>query len=383
MATEDHIKHLLARYQSDKYTKAEYEELLDYFGIEGNEAEAEQLLYEAIQSDEVRMEVSQDRMEQVMERAGKRLQQRINGRRSPTLIRKILAYAAAVFLILSFSLYFYNNKMSQQADTLTSIYGDDVLPGGNHAYITLSDGRRIALDSSRNTLTATVDGLAYADGEQIVAGNSVEYATISTPTGGSYQMVLPDGTRAWLNAASSLKYPLYFASKDRTVAIEGEVYLEVATDQSKPFVIESDGQHIEVLGTALNIRNYEQRSITTLVHGKIALTNNGTKERITMRPGDQALLTDGKMRVAKVDPTYYSMWKDGIILNKDATLQETCHELARWYGVNFIFPSGFNNDELALNSINRNEKLSSVLAALANTYQVNFEIRGKEVYIIR
>lgn len=381
MATEKHIQILLDKYLNDTYTPEDYQKLLDYFGIEGNETDTEQLLYNAIISETMGAQVSQERMEKVMDNAKSRLQQRIN-KRPPTSIRSILPYAAAIFFIVSSAIYWFNSRVPKQVDSLTSIYGDDVLPGGNHAYITLSDGRRIELDSSKSSLTAFDNRLTYADGEEILAATGVDYATISTPIGGEYQMTLPDGTKAWLNAQSSLKYPLRFDNRERQIEIEGEVYLDVAPDKNRPFLVISGSQHIQVLGTAFNLRNYEgMPTVTTLVYGKISLVLTGSKEQVILQPGKQAILSNDNIQVSDVDPSDYTAWLDGIILNKDATLKEISQELERWYGVTVHFPKNFNNNERAVISIDRKEKLSAVLTALENTYQVQFSIAGKEVVI--
>lgn len=383
MAAQQHITHLLDKYLNNSHTPAEYQELLAYFDIAAHEAEAEALLYKAIAAIESYPAVSSERMERVTSNAFDTLQERIGRTHQPSLIRRLLPYAAAAILIfLSIGVYRYVQQ-SKLSDTpvLTSEFGGDVLPGGNRAYITLSDGRRIALDSTQSGLSSSNGKHVYADGAELLNSSDAEYATVSTPIGGEYQVTLPDGTRAWLNANSSIKYPTAFVGGERRVEITGEVYLEVASDKTKPFIVESQGQEIKVLGTAFNIRSYTASTITTLVHGNIALTPSGSHQQTVLTPGMQAIQSGAGVRVKEVDAMDYTAWRDGIILNKDASLQEICQELERWYGVHFIFPAGFDNSERAIISIDRNEKLSSFLAALRNSYRVDFEIRGKEVLV--
>lgn len=382
MAAQQHITHLLDKYLDNSHTPDEYQELLAYFGITAHEAEAEALLYKAIASIESYPAVSSERMERVTSNAFHSLQQRIGRTHQPSLIRRLMPYAAAILVFLSVGIYWYiQQKESIDTPVLTSEFGDDALPGGNRAYITLSDGRRIALDSTQSGLSSSNGKHVYADGAELLNSSDAEYATVSTPVGGEYEVTLPDGTHAWLNANSSLKYPTAFVGAERRVETTGEVYLEVASDKAKPFIVQSQGQQIQVLGTAFNIRSYATSTITTLVHGKIALTPSGSNKQTVLTPGDQAVLSGTSLRVSDVDPMDYTAWRDGIILNKDASLQEICQELERWYGVRFIFPVGFDNSERAIISINRNEKLSSFLAALRNSYRVAFEIKGKEVYV--
>ncbi|SKC10637.1 FecR family protein [Sphingobacterium nematocida] len=383
MAAQQHITHLLDKYLDNSHTPADYQELLAYFDIAAHETEAEALLYKAIGAIESYPSVSTERMERVTSNAFDTLQQRIGRTHQPSLIRRLLPYAAAaILLFLSVGIYWYIQQNEFiTTPVLTSEFGDDALPGGNRAYITLSDGRRIALDSTQSGLSSSNGKHVYADGAELLNSSDAEYATVSTPIGGEYEVTLPDGTRAWLNANSSLKYPTEFVGGERRVETTGEVYLEVASNKAKPFIVQSQGQEIRVLGTAFNIRSYKASTITTLVHGKIALTPSGTNKQTVLTPGNQAVLSGTGLRVSDVDPMDYTAWRDGIILNKDASLQEICQELERWYGVRFIFPVGFDNSERAIISIDRNEKLSSFLAALRNSYRVAFEIKGKEVYV--
>ena len=381
MAAQQHIQTLLDKYLSNSHTPAEYQELLAYFDIaQGDEAEA--ILYAAIAAIEAYPAVSSERMERVTSNAFHSLQQRIGKARQPSLIRRLLPYAAAVLVFLSVGIYWYvqQNEFSNPP-ILTSQFGGDVLPGGNRAYITLSDGRRVALDSTQSGLNSSNGKHVYADGAELIGSSDAEFATVSTPVGGQYQVTLPDGTQAWLNAQSSITYPTAFAGAERKVETSGEVYLEVAPDQAKPFIVQSQGQQIRVLGTAFNIRSYSSSIITTLVHGKIALTPSGSNKHTLLTPGMQAIQSGAGVQVKEVDPMDYTAWRDGIILNKDASLQEICQELERWYGVRFIYPAGYDNSERAIISIDRNEKLSSFLAALRNAYRVEFEIKGKEVFV--
>src|SRR5690606_4907148 len=127
---------------------------------------------------------------------------------------------------------------------------------------------------------------------------------------------LSDGTRAWLNANSSITYPTAFVGGERRVETTGEVYLEVVSDKAKPCIVQSQGQEIQVLGTAFNIRSYTASTITTLVHGKIALTPSGSHQQTVLTPGMQATQSGAGVRVKEVDAMDYTAWRDGIILNK-------------------------------------------------------------------
>lgn len=378
------IKTLYQKFLAKQCSREEAETLLQYFREQPDSEQIIALIQSELERTEDLSYTKED--SEALARNKFRLKKAILGEADRPNKHRILRWlpyaAAAVLLIISINAITYfilkDRKAGQQ---LSSQYGGDALPGGNRAYLTLSDGRRMELDSSHAAIHSVDGKLLYADGAELMAGSIAAYATVVTPIGGEYEVILPDGTKAWLNAASSIKYPIRFTEKERSIEVQGEVYLEVASDKQKPFKVHTSGQQIEVLGTAFNIRSYGTDVLTTLVEGKIALTNQFSKERVTLKPGQQATVNEGKTVIANVEPNDYTAWKEGVILNREGTLLETCTELERWYGVKFIFPAGFKNNDFAFNNIDRNEMLSSVLAALENSYQVKFEIKGKEVFV--
>ncbi|OJV54242.1 MAG: hypothetical protein BGO31_12895 [Bacteroidetes bacterium 43-16] len=316
--------------------------------------------------------------------APKALERVLARHRKNTGAKRIRTYwyaAASILVLFTTGLFYYLNTTKTIPTELVSAYGDDVQPGGNNAYITLSDGQRIELDSMQSGVI-TLDGKhTYADGTEIHSSSGSENATIHTPVGGEYQLQLPDGTKAWLNAASSLSYPVRFTGNERKIAITGEVYLEVSPNKAKPFIVESEGQQIEVLGTEFNVRHYGTQTITTLLQGKIALTNEKANKRSVLIPGQQAMVSVEATKIQTVDPHNYIAWKDGFILVQNANLDQVCEELERWYGVKFFQSDGFHNKERAFISFDRNVLLSTVLLSLEKTYGVQFSVKGKEVYV--
>lgn len=300
----------------------------------------------------------------------------------PVKLRRLwLPYAAAILLALTFGGYWYISRPPSGKLPNSASIRHDITPGGNRAYISLSNGQRIALDSTQSSLSSLDGKHRYADGEELLDAAEADYATVSTPLGGTYQVTLPDGTKAWLNAESSVRYPIRFSGDERQVEITGEVYLEVARDKSHPFIVTSGTQRIEVLGTAFNVRTYGSTIITTLVHGKIALSNKSTHERVLLKPGDQASTTTGKIKITEVNPSEYTAWMGGLIYANDLSLMDFCQELERWYGVRFVFQPGYDNRETALISVDRREMLSTVLAALEKAYLVKLTLKGKEVHV--
>ena len=292
---------------------------------------------------------------------------------------KWCAVAASVILALSIGSWFYfkNSKFDQKQDLVT----EDVMPGKNRAVLTLSSGASINLDENHNQIAISSDGISYSDGKQISKSENIQFAKLQTPRGGTYAVQLPDGTHVWLNAGSELEYPLHFAGNTREVRLKGEGYFEVAHDKSHPFIVSTDLQKVKVLGTSFNIKAYTSNQATTLVTGRVAVSQQGSASEINIIPGQQSIIKNGNIQVSIVEVGDFTAWKEGMISGSSLGFDEIAKELERWYDIDFKLPSGFKNNEKAYFSVNRNEKLSSVLKALERTYGLHFQIKGKEVIV--
>lgn len=374
------IKQLYQKFLDKKCSREEVEYLFQYFRYQADSEKVRKLIQKQLDSDFLPLPSGADNL--VVGRNRERLQKVFLGtsRNRLYLVCIWSSVAAAILILLGVSLYLTPYHSSSDI-VLVSQFGEDVLPGGNNAYISFSDGQELELDSTQGGLVSKNGKHTYADGTRLFNSSQAEYATVHTPVGGQYRIVLPDGSKAWLNAASSLKYPLQFGTTRRYVETTGEVYFEVEEDPARPFIVKTGNQSIRVLGTAFNVRNYTTQYITTLMHGKIALEDRQSRKKVVLQPGEQSVLSGSNIILNHVDPLDYISWREGVITTKDATLKETCQELERWYAVRFIYPADFDNQELALNIMNREEKLSAVLEMLRSTYQVNFEIKGKEVFV--
>lgn len=285
-------------------------------------------------------------------------------------------YAAILLLIAGAVTYLYQATKPQQGISQKQPASNipEILPGGNKALLTLSDGSTIMLDSAANgalaqqgdTKVLKMDGgkLAYEGG---VAKGEVLYNTVTTPKQGFYQVDLPDGTRVWLNAASSLSFPVAFEKNKREVSVKGEAYFEVASNKNAPFSIKlPNGNLIEVLGTAFNINAYEDEKAirTTLLHGNISVSKN--TKLILSNPGEQAVIdnhTSALELVRNVDVEKVIAWKNGVFNFQGVGLEEVMRQLARWYDVNVVY-KGQVPDVRFFGKISRNVKLSSVIIAL-------------------
>src|SRR5690606_6443509 len=227
---------------------------------------------------------------------------RIGKIRRTRQLRTVAAIAAAILLFLFSGLFIYLSNPSgtgqigsDDKETLTKSE-EDISPGGKRAVLKLSDGRIIELDSLHSGIVSGPNGVQYTDGSQVwdgvmaavegpVGQKGIQDVVLSTPRGGNYEAILPDGSRVWLNAASSLVYPLTFSDEIREVELEGEAYFDITHNPSVPFVVKSNGQEIEVLGTEFNVSAYSDESVmrTTLVSGKIMVSDSQGTKRITLQ----------------------------------------------------------------------------------------------------
>ena len=263
---------------------------------------------------------------------------------------RVARYAAVFFgLCLGVWLYFRVQVSQPQESTLAAISMDTICPGYKQAYIELKSGERIALGNTGNKQEKRIEGIVLKeekDGVMILPGDSladkavaVEKSWIVVPRGGEYQLILPDGTKVWLNSASKLKYPVAFTGGQRKVFLEGEAYFEVAADTVHPFLVETSGMSVTVLGTGFNVMAYpeEMEAAVTLVHGKVGVQTDHRQQ--ILQPDEQYVYqtTTRRGTVRKVDVSQYVDWKDGILNFDSMPLEELTRRLGRWYDVDFFF----------------------------------------------
>ncbi len=297
---------------------------------------------------------------------------------------RIIWLTAAACLIAFLSVGYYIATIRNQGDqsmNITSQFGGEALPGSNRAILTLSNGKAVTLDDQSKGISNQAGKISYEGGKELLSLEDAQFGILKTPNGGQYKITLEDGTKVWLNASSSLEYPIKFQRNTREVKVSGEAYFEVAHNKNKPFVVSSKGQKIKVLGTSFNVRNYDGIEQTTLLTGKVSISTEIGNKHIQLIPGQQSIVSNGKPEVRNVDVGEFSSWKDGFFTGSSMSLQYLTKDIERWYDVQFVFPKDFNNSEKAYLHLNRNEKLSSILKALEHTYGVSFRIKGKEVIV--
>ncbi len=309
-------------------------------------------------------------------------------------IRRLVA--AAVLIGISFGTYFFIKNQKAKQPTVAVVQAKpDVAPGGNRAVLTLSNGSKIILDSAHNGLLATQRGsnviktdsgkLAYnmpvgKPNNNNSTPSEISYNTLSTPRGGQYQLSLPDGTKVWLNAASSIVYPTAFIGNERKVTITGEAYFEVTHNPAKPFIVSVNDMKVEVLGTHFNVNAYmDEKSInTTLLEGSVKIAD-GINTQI-IKPGQQIEVEGGQMNVNKnVDVDRVVAWKNGNFDFESADLRTILRQFSRWYDVDVIYEGEINNKKFFA-IVSRNTSLKNMLESLQD-FQLEYRIEGRKLYI--
>lgn len=283
----------------------------------------------------------------------------------------------------------YLNQPFVESKHVLSTNRNDIEPGGNKAILTLADGSVIILEDSKNGVLAQqgntevlkTDGkLAYNVSQS--SANKPMFNTISTQRGGQYQVVLPDGSKVWLNSVSSLRFPTFFNGNQRRVEITGEAYFEVAQNKEIPFVVSVNGAEIEVLGTHFNVNAYSDESIirTTLLEGSVKFAKDGNVA--ILNPGQQSQLSlNGNLKtINNVEVENVIAWKNGFFLFEASDFKTVSKQLSKWYDVEFIYDREI--EDLFYGKIPRNTKLSDLLTALSLTGKVNFKIEGKKIIVL-
>jgi transmembrane sensor len=317
---------------------------------------------------------------------------------APKIISFALFYKVAAILIMTAGLaflFFKRSDLSTSKKNLVTKANTDkrpIVPGKNTAILTLSNGVVLKLDSLKQGVIATINHIAIKKSgngllEYTGRGNKVSVKlalnTISVPAGGNYSVTLPDGTMVWLNAASSLTYPLEFGADNRTVSLKGEAYFEVAKNKHKPFFVNMNSTKVEVLGTHFNIKAYESDPIirTTLLEGSVRLST--LSHNAILVPGQQGSVrkSEADIEVRNVNTNKSVAWKNGYFLFRDDSIKDIMDQVSRWYDVDVEYRGNMNSKTFG-GIYSKSQDINELLKGLEYTKLVHFKIEGRRIIVM-
>lgn len=295
-----------------------------------------------------------------------------------------IGMAASFLLILAFSWFAGYDGLSK--DTVVYFTATD----GSNQDITLqtTSGVHISLDNllAREELDQVGTGLMQTDSARLEYTESVEKVEthlLSTPRGKTFEVVLGDGSKIWLNADSRLEYPSRFVGDRRVVKLYGEAYFQISKDEKRPFIVETDGLQTIVLGTEFNVRNYKKESShVTLIEGSVKVNNTANEYSVVLSPGENArIMEDGSLGVQKVDVDTYIYWRDGYFYFDNRTFADIMQDIGRWYNVNVVFDDARVMDYKLRYFCKRDEGIEKAVERLQYLKKAQVSLEGNTVYI--
>ncbi|HRE51048.1 MAG TPA: FecR domain-containing protein [Flavitalea sp.] len=390
--SKERVAYLLGVYSEGKATVEEEEELFNWVARGDEEPVKEHIekLVSSYSSGGTALPVD-------WERLYSRIIEEKNDREIQPPVRRMvwMGWAAAIILLMGAGYYFFMatriGKNQNELANTEQIKNDDVAPpDAVNATLILADGQRVILDSVGEGMLAvqgSVEVVKLPDGQIAYrgAGNEMQYNTLSNPRGSKVVgLTLADGSKVWLNAASSLRYPTVFTGKERRVEITGEAYFEVAHDPSKPFIASKGETAVRVLGTHFNINAYDdERTLDiTLLEGRVSVSAADSRQPKVIEPGEQAQVDkSGKIALANsVDINEVMAWKNDLFSFKSVGIADIMRQVSRWYDVDVVFENPVTEKFYA--EVSRSTNVSILLKMLEATKAVRFNIEGKTIRVM-
>lgn len=391
MLQENEFNELISRYISGEITSSEKARLLDLLDTQEGLDELDSIMKDNLakaKNDFATEEQTQDFVNKVNAKIASKIV-KLESKDTKIFRLKNWVVAASLVIAVGVGATYIANSGQKQDEQVAVVKGEtptEITAAISGAVLTLADGSKIVLDSLGNGQIAQQSNttISNKDGKLIYnsrKGATTVYNTMSTPKAQKYTLQLADGTKVWLNASSSIKFPTAFSGKTREVSLTGEAYFEVSSNKNKPFIVDVGGMKVEVLGTHFNINSYDDEEVirTTLLEGSVVINQNLKSKKLY--PGQQAVVTStGEITLEKnVNISQVMSWKNGLFYFENSSLQEVMRELSRWYDVDVVYVNGIPNRNFE-GEIQRNLKLSEVLKIL-ELNKVKFKVEGRTVLI--
>ncbi|TWI83253.1 FecR family protein [Lacibacter cauensis] len=337
------------------------------------------------------------------EAAYHQLKQRIQQSSAPKTVRirrmQLISIAASIVFVVCV-LVFYQMTYRKTKPLMPVAVTEGITPGGNYAELITDNGKRVTLAGLKNGLIDSLDGvevLKTTDGQLSYLDNqhsATVYHTLRTPVGGQYRLVLPDGSLVWLNAGSSLRFPVRFDGPERRVELIGEGYFEIVPAAKllaegkqaslQPFIVRINNVEVEVLGTHFNVHGYADEAAikTTLLEGKVKVVRGSEQDEVILQPGEQAVAGKGRLRVERVQSTEAIVaWKNGWFDFKNASIEQIMQQAKRWYNIDSVVYTAAIEKKFDAEVL-RSESIEKLLSLLEQTGGVHFTIKNKTIYVL-
>lgn len=325
--------------------------------------------------------IDQERTDKAWERVNTKLSTRKNNK------PRIGYWAAAASIVLILSVLFIQYSWEQHDTPI--VVENQLSPGSDQALLIMSDGKKQELGNGETINLADGKSAILSDGSKLVYNANQQDIgkenTVIIPRGGKYELQLADGTKVWLNSETKLTYPVSFNTQERIVKLEGEAYFDVTSDVNRPFRVISPEQTVTVLGTSFNVQAYQEtnKTITTLVEGKVAVNIKNSELETTLSPNMQSTFSriNHELNTKVVDTDLYTGWKDGLFIFEDARLEDMLMTLSRWYDMELFYQNEAQKDLKFTGEMKRHDGLKKILKLIEKTNTVEFTIKGKTVIV--
>lgn len=381
---KDHIKRLVREWMDDTITREGKEQLVTLLNERNLLPDVELAFQEAWNAQSHESVFSEDETALMIDRILSRYRQ-VHVHRVH-FMRRWGWVAASILILMSAGIYFWTLNMNKppRQTTVAQLPINEVMPAKGNVVLKLADGKQLLLDSAQGSIVK--EGYLTVNNEKGAleykgTADKIEYHTLTTQSGRQYKLQLPDSTNVWLNAASSITFPTAFTGSERQVTISGEVYFEVAKNQSKPFRVAADNMLITVTGTHFNVKTYADEPLftTTVLEGGVKVSRNN--KTVTLSPNEQALsYANGSLSVnTNLNISEIMAWRQGLFHFESADLPTILRELGRWYDLEVSYEGTISKDKFFV-IVNRNSSLSTILKALQSN-GVEFSISGKRLSV--
>lgn len=379
--SENKISDLIVRHLKGQLNEEQEKELQDWLRQPGKQelfdriVSKERILKKSFEYDQFNQEDAWNKLEKQMK---------------PKLdYKKWLAYAAVLLIPMAIGFLLLQERPEYEPG-LAEV--QKIEHGSSNAVIYFSNGEVVDLSkdtsdvirSKENLLVERDSNQLKINDEELMAGEAHRMNRIVTPIGGEYKVKLPDGTVVWLNADSYLEFPSKFSAKQRKVIAKGELYFDVKSNKEWPFVVETKGMELKVLGTEFNIRAYDDEAEikSTLVEGSVQV-NNARGEQIVLKPGRQAIINKGTDALKDVDANIEEVtaWKNGQFIFDSRRLENIMYDLARWYDIKVFFANSTVKDKKFSVDVQRYGQIEDILTLIEGTGDARFTIKGNVITV--